>query len=69
MFLLCITLPFKMIYVIDRPLGSSGVCDIPEVLRGEAEYTTASEGSMLLVPQLTAFHQSQAERRLAEHSC
>ena len=32
-------------------------------------YTTASEGSMWLVPQLTAFHQSQAEKDLAEHSC
>ena len=25
------------IYVIDRPQGSCGVCDIPEVLRGGAE--------------------------------
>ena len=32
-------------------------------------YTTASEESMWLVPQLTAFHQSQAEKSLAEHSC
>ena len=29
-------------------------------------YTTASEGSMWLVPQLTPFHQSQAEKSLAE---
>ena len=32
-------------------------------------YTTASLGSMQLVPQLTAFHQSQTEKGLAEHSC
>ena len=32
-------------------------------------YTTASEGSMQLVPQLTAFHQSQAGKSLEEHSC
>ena len=32
-------------------------------------YTTASEESMWLVPQLTAFHQSEAEKSLAEHSC
>ena len=32
-------------------------------------YTTASEESMWRVPQLTAFHQSQAKRSLAEHSC
>ena len=32
-------------------------------------YITASEESMWLVPQLTAFHQSQAEKSLAEHSC
>ena len=28
-------------------------------------YTTASEESMWLVPQLTAFHQSQAEKRFS----
>ena len=27
-------------------------------------YTTASEGSMWLIPQLTAFHQSQAEKSI-----
>ena len=32
-------------------------------------YTTASEESMWLVPQLTAFHQSQAEKSLAEYFC
>ena len=29
----------------------------------------ASEESMWLVPQLTAFHQSESEKSLAEHSC
>ena len=32
-------------------------------------YTTASDGSMWLVPQLTAFHQSQGEKSLAECVC
>ena len=32
-------------------------------------YTTASEESMWLVPKLTAFYQSQAEKSFAEQSC
>ena len=55
--------------MIDRPQGSCGVWDIPKVLRVTSNpegipYTTASEESMWLVPQLTAFHQSQAEKSI-----
>ena len=41
--------------VIDRTQGNCGVCDVPKVLE---------HGN----PQLAAFHQSQAEKSLAEHS-
>ena len=64
---LCCVCP--SVYVIDRTQGSCGVCDIPEVFRHGITYTTVSEGSMWLVPQLTAFHQSQAEKSFAENSC
>ena len=37
-------LSIRAIFVIDRPQGSCGVCDIPEVLRDEAY--TASEWSI-----------------------
>ena len=59
-----------IVHVIDRPQGSCGVWDIPKVLRERQSnpkgipYTTASEESMWLVPQLTAFHQSQAEKSI-----
>ena len=58
--------------VVDRFHGSFGVCNIPEMLRGEAQHpsgisytVTASEGSMKPVQQLIAFNKLPA---LAEHS-
>ena len=59
--------------MIDRPQLSCGVWYIPYPRCYEAEpsnpegipYTTATEESMKLVPQLTAFMQSQAEKSLA----
>ena len=56
--------------VIDRPQGSCGVWDIPRCYEAKPSnpkgipYTTASEESMWLVPQLTAFHQSQAKKSI-----
>ena len=59
------------IYVIGRPQGSCGVWDIPKVVTRRSRVTTRvthtpqlSEESMWLVPQLTAFHQSQAEKSI-----